>query len=563
MPFLLGIGHEDPRWGNSHLFGSSEGEGGFKMSTAMELIRQGKKKEIWQKYCGFIDFSVDEFVETQGHLLLEQLRLLQDCELGQKVLWGMKPSSVEEFRQKIPLTTYKDYVPYLLEKREDVLPEKPILWQRTSGRSGEYPAKWVPVTERLYKEVGFYVVAMLAFSSAKRRGQFIIRDHDKLLYGLAPAPYASGAMGGLLDDEFSFEVMPPKDKAEQLGFIERIREGYSMALTEGMDIVFAISSVLVGIGEQFSQGTATSLSAMRSRPRAIPRLVKGRVKSKLAGRPPLPRDLWNLKALLTAGMDTSILREKLKYYWGRYPFEMYASTEMLMTAMQTWDYKGMIFVPTIGFYEFIPEEEHQRSERDRSYRPRTLLLDEVEAGQIYEMVFTSLQGGPFVRYRIGDWLEITALRNEELNINLPQVTFYGRCDGILDIGGFTRLTEKTLWQAIENSGVGYSGWTVRKEVQGSEPILHLYIELKRQNQTAEEVGLAVHRSLKEVSSDWGDLEQMLGWQPLRVTLLPEGAFTRYILEQQAAGADLAHLKPTQINASDEVLHRLMGATLTR
>ena len=529
------------------------------MSTARELIHQGKNKEIWQKHCGFIDFSVDEFVETQSHLLLEQLRLLEDCELGHKLLWGMKPSSVEEFRQKVPLTTYRDYVPYLTEKNEDALPEKPIFWQRTSGKSGEFPCKWVPVTERLYREVGFYIVAMFAFSSAKRRGQFVIRDHDKLLYGLAPPPYSSGAMGGLLDDEFSFDVLPPKDKAEQMDFIERIREGYSLALTEGLDMVFAISSILVAIGEQFSQGTATNLSAMRSRPRAAPRLAKALVKSKIARRPPLPRDVWNLKSLMSAGMDTGILREKLKYYWGRYPFEIYGSTELLMTALQTWDCKDMVFVPTVGFYEFIPEEEHLRSRRDRSYRPRTLLLNEVEAGQRYEIVFTSFQGGPFVRYRIGDMLEVTALRNEELNINLPQVAFYGRCDDILDIGGFTRFTEKTLWQAVEDSGVGYNGWTARKEVQDGDPILRLYIELKRQNQTAEEVGLAVHRSLKEVDSDWADLEQMLGWQPLKVTLLPEGAFGRYIFEQMAAGADLAQLKPSQMNVSDDAVLRLLRA----
>ncbi len=39
------------------------------MGTAIEIIREGMDKEICHKYCGFIDFSVDEFVETQGHLL--------------------------------------------------------------------------------------------------------------------------------------------------------------------------------------------------------------------------------------------------------------------------------------------------------------------------------------------------------------------------------------------------------------------------------------------------------------------------------------------------------------
>ncbi len=155
-------------------------------------------------------------------------------------------------------------------------------------------------------------------------------------------------------------------------------------------------------------------------------------------------------------------------------------------------------------------------------------------------------------------LEVTALRNEELNINLPQVAFYGRCDDIIDIGGVFRITEKALWQAIENSGIIYNGWTARKEVQGSDPpVLHLYIELKRQDKTAEEVRRAVLQSLREWAEHYTAEGETLGWELLRVTLLPEGAFTRYILEQQAAGAELAHLKPTQINARDETISRLL------
>jgi hypothetical protein len=474
----------------------------------------------------------------------------------------MKPSGVEEFRQRVPLTTYKDYTTYLLEKREDVLPEKPILWQRTSGRSGEYSAKWVPVTERLYREVATYTVAWGIFSSCKRRGDIVIRDHAKMLYGMAPPPFASGALGHCIEGELSLDVMPPWREAEELPFQERIMEGFSLALLKGVDYIFAVSSVLVAIGEQFSQGSGGRLSAMLSHPRALPRLAKGLIKSKLAGRPLLPRDIWNLKGVFSAGMDTSILRERIKYYWGRYPLEAYGSAELLAAAFQTWDYKDMVFVPTIAFHEFIPEEELLRSRRDRSYRPRTVLLDEVEAGQRYEIVFTSLLGGPFVRYRMGDMLEVTALRNEELNINLPQVAFYGRCDDIIDIGGFFRFTEKTLWQAIENSGIAYAGWTGRKEMQGSAPpVLHLYIELKRQDKTAEEVRRAVYQSLREVNrewvEEWADVEKTLSWELLRVTLLPEGAFARYILEQQAAGAELAHLKPPQINAPDKIMSKLL------
>jgi len=437
------------------------------------------------------------------------------------------------------------------------LPEKPLFWQRTSGRSGEYSCKWVPVPERLYKEVGLYCVAAVIFSSSEKRGEFLLRDHDKFLYALAPPPFATGSFGHLIEDVFSFEVLPPMREAEAMGFAERTQEGLSLALTKGLDITFALSSILVAVGEQFSQGSNAGPSAILSRPRAIPRLAKGMAKSKLARRQPLPRDLWNLKAVLSSGMDSAVLREKIKHYWGRYPLQLYGSAEVPAAAVQTWGYKGMTFLPSVAFCEFIPDEEQLKSRRDRSYRPSTMLLNEVEPGQRYEVVFTSLQGGPFVRYRVGDMVEVAASRDEELNISLPQIVFDTRVDGIIDIGGFCRLTEKTIWQAIENSGVAYQGWTARKEVIEGQPVLHIYMELKGRDRTADEVRLAVHQSLKETSSDWADLEDMLGWQPLRVTMLPRGAFGRYISDQQAAGAELAHLKPPQINVPDGIVNRLL------
>ena len=69
------------------------------------------------------------------------------------------------------------------------------------------------------------------------------------------------------------------------------------------------------------------------------------------------------------------------------------------------------------------------------------------------------------------------------------------------------------------------------------------------------------QSLKEINKDWAEhwteVEETLSWELLRVTLLPEGAYGRYMLEQQAAGADLAHLKPPQMKAADSIISRLL------
>ncbi|MBA7702156.1 hypothetical protein ES703_110913 [subsurface metagenome] len=94
------------------------------------LLKEGRTDEAWQRCCGFIDLSLDDFMDIQQRLLWEQLGLLRKCELGRYIMNGANPQTLEEFRQSIPLTNYDDYAPYLLEKREDALPPSQ---SRTAG----------------------------------------------------------------------------------------------------------------------------------------------------------------------------------------------------------------------------------------------------------------------------------------------------------------------------------------------------------------------------------------------------------------------------------------------
>ncbi len=221
--------------------------------------------------------------------------------------------------------------------------------------------------------------------------------------------------------------------------------------------------------------------------------------------------------------------------------------------MQTWDHEGMTFVPHMNFFEFIPEAEAVKCWQDPAYQPETFLMDELKPGK-YELVITNLHGGAFVRYRLGHLVEITALRNDKLDIDIPQMRFLTRVDDQIDIAGFTRLSEKVIWQALENSGVEYEDWTARKEVIGHKPELHVYVELKRtETKSAEEVAAAVHAELKKLDTPYAELEEFTGLQPIDATVLPHGAFKLYKLRQQAAGAELAHLKPPHINASDSII----------
>ena len=538
------------------------------MSKIQELLRQGRKEELWQMCCGFIDLSLQEFMAIQRRLLLEQIELLRNCELGRKVMRGAMPETVEEFREQVPLTTYADYYPELPEQRGDVLPTEPTLWQHSTGRSSEYPFKlapykWVPLSSRFCRELGILMFGVGILASCKERGDVShAKEHAKIVYTVAPRSYTSGVLTYIMQEESAPDFLPPLDEAEKMSFEARIELGFRQALSRGIDYFFGLPIVLVAVGERLGkQSGKVDVRPLLSQPKLLLRLAKGLVRSKLAHRPMLPRDLWTISGIMSGGADGTVLKERVKKLWGRYPLDTYACAEGSLIATQTWDYDGMTFIPNLNFLEFIPETEHLKWQLDRSYQPRTVLLDEVKAGENYEMVITNFHGGAMVRYRMGDVIRITSLRDEKLGIDIPQMAFENRVDDVIDIAGFVRLNEKVIWQAIENTNIAYEDWTVRKEVVEGRPVLHLFLELK-DNYIASERGVAtaVLEQFKKFDKGtfYSGLESMLDSNPIQVTLLPEGAFANYISQRQAEGADLAHIKPPHINPSEGVLS-LLGA----
>lgn len=527
------------------------------MAKASDLIKQGRKDEVWKQYCGFLDLSLDDFMYIQERLVMEEMDLFATCELGRKIMGEKVPTSVEEFRRTVPLTRYEDYEPYLSERREDVLPELPYLWAHTSGRSGEY--KWVPYTKPAYVKLGERMLAATILGTARERGEIRLEEDDVLVYNLPARPYASAVGLMSMAELFRFHFVPPLEETENMTFHERIEKSFQTALVTGIDVLGSMTAVLIKIGERFAEGAGGArLSSHLLHPKALLRLARAFVRSKLAGRPLLPKDVWSVKGVGCAGTDTSLYKDKIIEYWGVEPFEQYASTETMGTAaVQAWNKQGLFFFPDVVFWEFIPEEEWVRNREDPSCQPRTVLLNEVEPGQRYEVVITSFDGGPFLRYRMHDLVRFLSRRDEEAGIDLPSMVCAGRSDGLIDLAGFTGLMDEPLvWKAIHDMGITYEDWTIRKEVAEEGAFLHLYIELK-EDAPAEVIQRLVHENLKALNPFYADLDAMLEVQPLEATLLPQDTFRAFFLERQAAGADLAHLKPPHMNPSDEIISDLL------
>lgn len=539
------------------------GPGEF-MTKAVELLRQGRTEELWQMCCGYLKLNIDEFMTIQERLLLKQIELLKKSGLGRKMLRGARPETVEEFRESVPLTTYQDYCPELLEKREDFLPAPVAYWAHTSGKSGEYPLKWVPISRDYAQELSVILYGIGMLSCARGWGDTSsIPSNIKLLYSVAPKPYISGTFADVLLRQTPLDYIPPLQEAERLSFEERIRLGFQQAMYRGLDYFFGLSLVLVSVGDKFIESSQKiDLRPFLAHPSALARLGRGWLRSRLAGRRLLPKDLWSVRGIIGSGLDSGVYKEKIKEFWGRYPLDLYSATEGGVIATQAWDYAGMTFIPNLNFLEFIPEDEYFKWQMDRSYRPRTRLMNEVKAGENYELVLTNFHGGAMVRYRIGDMVRITALRDEKLGIELPQMAFERRADNLIDFG-VIRLTEKVIWQALENSGIPYVDWIAQKEMK-DKMFLHVYLELKDSYRAgAEDIAREIYRRILETDDDRhaaeirDDFEEFIDFD-MMVSILPHGTFDRYKERKQAEGADLAHLKPPHVNPSNEVLSMLVG-----
>ena len=347
------------------------------------------------------------------------------------------------------------------------------------------------------------------------------------------------------------------DEQDSMDFKDKVARGFELSLQTGVDILVAMSSVLVKLGNDFNRlSQSRRQSSLLSNRRALPRLARAFLRSKMEHRKILPKDLWPTKALIGWGIDTSVYREEVYRYWGRYPYELHACTEAGVMALQSWNKKDLTLLPHSNFFEFLPEEEWLHNKEDIFYQPSTVLLSEVKPGERYELVITSFYGMPFLRYRLGHLVRVTALEDEEAQVLLPQIVFETRADELIDIAGFTRISEKAITQAIANTGIIHEDWVIRKEVNDERTSLHLYIEL-RDELLKENITQVLHKEMTRCDPGYRDLERMMDMRPLEVTTLRPGTFGDYYVQQRDSGAELMQRKPPRMNVPEDIVNKLL------
>jgi len=506
-----------------------------------QKIKLQTQEQIWDEYCGFLDLDMEGFMRIQNRLMLEQIALWKDSGLAAPFLKGKPIESIEQFRAVMPLSRYEDYADVLLQKKSSMLPEEPIIWVQTTWEGGRHPYKVAPYTEGMLENFRNNIIACLILATSRERGSFTIRPGDSMLYALAPLPFVTGLVPLALNEEIFIELLPSVKEAHKLSFGERNKRGFQMGLRRGgIEFFFGLGSVAYYVSQGISslgQGGGTERKVkpnpFQISPSMLLRYRKAKRACKREGRSLKPKDLFTLKGLVVAGTDNACYKDDLEELWGIRPMELFAGTEPSLIGTETWSRDGMYFFPDTCFYEFIPQTEMAKNMKDPNYKPKTHLMNEVIPGEVYELVISVFRGGAFMRYRVGDVYRCLGFENSKAQSKLPRFQYIDRVPDVIDIGGFTRITQYTIETAIELSGLQIEDWIARKQYnEHRRPYIHMVVELSAKNLANVAVSrelLREHLSIyfKYVDQDYQDLKRLLGIEPLEITIVPCGTFARY------------------------------------
>ena len=522
-----------------------------------EKLRNKQQELIWKEYCGFLDLDMDSYMTIQYRLMTEQIKLWSESELGKSILKGKKPETIDDFRRMVPLTTYGDYADILLQKRGEMLPDEPLIWIQTTWEGGKHPIKVAPYTRSMMDTYRNNIIACMILCSSQEKGKFSVKPKSTFLYALAPLPYATGLLPLALQEEINIEFLPPVKEAVKMSFSERNKKGFKLGLKKGIDYFFGLGSVSYYVSISLSAMSKGSSKTQGERSKGINilnlplgmlfKLLLAKYRCKKENRELKPKDLFRLKGFMCAGTDNECYKDDLEELWGIRPMEVFAGTEPTVLGTETWTRNGMYFFPDACFYEFIPEKDMLRNLEDPSYQPKTYLMNEVVPGEKYEIVISVLKGGAFARYRVGDMYQCVGLTSHEDGTKIPRFKYIDRIPTIIDIAGFTRISERSIQEVMDLSGLPVENWIAMKEFnEQNRPMLHLYVEIKKQALTNAAISkeiLREHLSIyfKYVDQDYKDLKRILGMDPLAITILKCGTFAEY---EKKMGRGLKHMNPS-------------------
>lgn len=403
-------------------------------------------------------------MHTQEQFLLRLLHDNKDTEYGRK--YGFADiHSIEEFRERVPLTIYDDYAEAI--ERMAVKGEKNILtayevhhYSKSSGTMGN--PKHIPFSEKAVMISKEYVTGGCYYVASKHKlledtpSINLIESHLEVLpSGATYGSYTARAIREFkrifeITTQPPVEVMMPKEAMNTRYLLSL----YALRQSDLSHCICAFYSYFLEIlrfieknwemlADDVEQGTINKnvnipddvrqqlIAKMTKEPRRaaeIRRIMQDHENETL-----LVPLLWP-KFRFVAGIGTagfSTYTEKLRHYFGpdiHFLFAGVIASEGVFSTIFDTDTTQSVLLPDSVFYEFKPEDQ-----KDYDH---LLTMDQLEEGKNYELIITNLSG--FYRYKMKDVVRVVGKYHDT-----PTIEFMYRANQTVNLMG-EKTTEVAL-----------------------------------------------------------------------------------------------------------------------
>lgn len=410
--------------------------------------------------------------KVNEQVLFKILKRNSKSEIGDKFKFE-DINSIKDYKNKVPLTEYNFYEKYInrmVDGEKNILISDDVeYFGHTSGTTGKQ--KLIPVTKKSRKIASKYMALLInkfSYDNFKENWNYgkglMIADIVMTTYTKGGMPICSATSGGMKGIKYilpylytsPIEVMTINDKEDAFY----------------LHLLFGLLDVnLLYISGVFISNVLDLFRVLESRHESLVRDIrKGRISKNLniddetrrklneylkpnasranqlekefnKGFKGISKRIWpNLCYIATVtGANFSIYDDKVNYYTDSLPIYSpgYASTEAMIGINPYANKIRYVIIPDTVFYEFIPIGEGVEEEQ------RTLCLDELKAGEKYEIVVTNYAG--LYRYKIGDVIKVVNFYNK-----CPEVEFLYRKNQVLNMAA-EKTTEEHLTNAIRNT----------------------------------------------------------------------------------------------------------------
>lgn len=411
--------------------------------------------------------------------------------------------STADYKLVVPLTSYSDYENYVEEiaaGHENVLTtDKVKYFGLSSGTTGKQ--KRIPTTAKTRKIINMSMMFLQhgslsrALPAARTGGKGLLLMNMLQSGNTAVGiPTGSGTSGGMQSMKkmlryfwtSPLEVLAIKDQqvANYLHLLFALRErslAYMMSpFPSGIVQLFGVlEKQWPELLSDLAKGTISPHLTLDSevRNQLTERLKPDQLRAEelerelRKGMQGIAQRVWPKMsyASCVVGGSFGIYLDRLRYYIGDLPIfsAIYGATEALIGIATHVNDVSYVVTPRSAYFEFIPLQESVDP------NPTTFDLDELNVGEMYEVVVTNYSG--FYRYRVGDVIKVVGHSHQS-----PVIEFMYRKGQLLNVAA-----EKTSEQAVQFAlstttkavGVVLEDYTVTLEVDDVVGHYLFYIEV--------------------------------------------------------------------------------------